>query len=60
MSHVFVDQNEEFAVNNIVGFYGSGIAIRDPGAGSRFTIHDPKIVTSLIAVYNMEAGKFRC
>jgi len=48
MSHVFVDQNEEFAVNNIVGFYGDH---DDPGAGIRFTIHDPKIVTSLILLH---------
>jgi len=40
----------EFAVNNIVRSYDSKsrFAIHDdPGAGSRSTIRDPKIVTSL-------------
>jgi len=45
-----VYMGQEFVVNNIVRFYGSEsqFAIHDdPGAGSRSTIRDPKIVTSL-------------
>jgi len=52
-----VYMGQEFAVNNIVYVYGSEsrFAIHDdPGAGSRSTIRDPKIVTSLLLLIPLQ------
>jgi len=46
-----VNMGQEFAVNNIVCFYGSEsrfVIHNDPGAKSPSKIRDPKIVTLLI------------
>jgi len=47
-----VYMGQEFAVNNIVCFYGTKSRFTiydDPGVGLRSTIRDPKIVTSLLS-----------